>query len=147
MTKWEYHVEPECGLIVEKELDKLGAQGWELIEVSPHGTCLIFKRPKMDCVIARNAPERFMDQSDADRAALAWLEQLATTAAGPYRQIESKNLEQSEGGRVTMFWHNNQLAAATIVVRDSANFSVLIKWETTLEIDYDSIPDEWRRVT
>lgn len=72
--------------------------------------------------------ERFQDQLDADRAASAWLTQIAEAAGGPHRHIESKRLAQSEGGRVTTFWHNERLAAATVVVRDSRNFSVLFRW-------------------
>jgi hypothetical protein len=42
-TTWEYHT--TCGRI---ELNKLGADGWELAAATQDGnvTCLFFKRPK-----------------------------------------------------------------------------------------------------
>jgi hypothetical protein len=43
MHKWEYMI-IERG-ITEEELNRLGAQGWELVLTPPGKLCFIFKRP------------------------------------------------------------------------------------------------------
>jgi hypothetical protein len=64
-------------------------------------------------------PQRFMDQIDADRAAMAWIE-----SRWPVDRIENHNHETS--GRTISAWNNNnRLIAIAVVVRDEMNYSVL----------------------
>ncbi len=48
MTRWEYHVEYGNPRLTSSDLTRLGADGWELVAVTPRGgDCLIYhlKRP------------------------------------------------------------------------------------------------------
>lgn len=74
-------------------------------------------------------PQRFMDAIDAYKAGSDWLEPIAMAI---YRErpcsIESKSFERSDGG-IELLWSGGELVAAYAVVRDDANWSVLLQWQ------------------
>lgn len=79
---------------------------------------------------------RFIDQIDADREAIKWLEDRAV-ALGADR-IEWHNHEYP--GRTGSAWKDNTLLAVTVVLRDMLNWSVLVCTEmhqTTATISND----------
>ncbi len=69
----------------------------------------------------RAAP-RFIDQIDADREAIRWLEERALSRGANH--IEWHNHEGD--GRTGSAWKDGVLVAATVVLRDWLNYSVLI---------------------
>ena len=64
---------------------------------------------------------RYIDQIDADREAVRWLEARAKTLGAD--RIESHCHERS--GRTSSAWRGNTLLAVTVVLRDELNWSVL----------------------
>lgn len=70
-------------------------------------------------------PQRFMDQIDADRAAIAWLE-----SRPGIEQIRWHNHEYP--GRTGSAWCAGKLVAMTTVLRDDLNYSVLVLTDLAL---------------
>ncbi len=73
---------------------------------------------------------RYMDEVDAARDGGEWLEAIALKHKGetPYIEIETHQFEQSNGGATTL-WVNRRPRATFVILRDEANFSVVIKAE------------------
>lgn len=84
-------------------------------------------RAAIDAAAEGQVAERFMDQSDVDRQAIAWIDLNAARLDGPHREIQVKHFERGDGA-LWLLWHNGKLAASASVVRDDANYSVLTRF-------------------
>lgn len=69
---------------------------------------------------------KYVDQADADAAAIEFLESRAKEAflKTPHVEIEWRNHEKD--GRTGLLWVNDRLAAVSVVARDSLNRSNLV---------------------
>ena len=74
----------------------------------------------------------FVDQIDADRAAMEWLVSLVPESRHQvFWSFEQKNFAQpSEGGKAILLSCNSRPQAAAIVIRDDLNRSLLIRWQS-----------------
>lgn len=84
------------------------------------------------------ARARYMDEIDAAGDGGRWLEAIALKHKGetPYIEIKTHRFHQSDGG-VTTLWVNRRVRATFVIVRDEANFSVVIK----AQFPYEPIPE------
>lgn len=72
----------------------------------------------------------YLDQIDADKAAIAYLMARARIAYQNTRQVRIEWKSHEQDGRTGLLWIHGQLAAVTVVARDDFNRSVLETHDT-----------------
>ena len=72
--------------------------------------------------------ERHRDEIDAWQSAMPWLERIG---AALHAEYPASLIERAvwQGGGIAILWHRDKLIATVTVIRDSMNWSVVLRWE------------------